>query len=90
MRIKDLEIKNRLGGHARASAKLAIYASKFINTNIIVEYKGHKVNSKSILSLTLLGLNKGAVIRFYIDGPQEELAILVLSELIEDRFGEDE
>ena len=85
---RDLEIINRLGLHARAAAKLVHTAGRFVCDVRLVK-DGEEVDAKSILGLMALGAAQGSAIRIVCDGSDEDEAIASISELIEDRFGED-
>ena len=81
-------IQNKLGLHARASARFAATAGAYgCDVHIIKE--GIEVNGKSIMGILLLAAPKGTLISIAADGSDEELAMNNLAELIEDGFGED-
>ena len=86
---REVEIINRLGLHARASAKLTQLAGQF-NSGIWLTRNGKRVNAKSIMGVMMLAASKGTAIGIEIDGPDEEQAMQALSALIADRFGEGE
>ena len=83
-----VELRNKRGLHARASAKFVTVAAE-IDANIEVEKDGTKVCGTSILGLMMLGAAMGDSITISAAGPNAELAIARLSALVEDRFGED-
>jgi len=85
----DAEIINKLGLHARASAKLTQTASAF-PCDIWLERNGRRVNAKSIMGVMMLAAAKGATITIETSGDQADEAMTELQELIADRFGEDE
>ena len=87
MIVKELEIINKLGLHARAATKLANTSLKF-NSSIQVTFNDKTIDGKSIMSLMLLAAAKGSVITISVDGPDEEEAMAELANLINDRFGE--
>ena len=85
----DVEIINRLGLHARASAKLTQTASSF-PCEVSLERNGRRVNAKSIMGVMMLAAAKGATITIDTNGEQADEAMQALLDLIKDRFGEDE
>lgn len=89
MQRAEIEIINKLGLHARASAKLTQTASCFA-ANVTLERNGRRVNAKSIMGVMMLAAAKGAVIAIETDGTDEQAALKALTDLIADRFGEGE
>ncbi len=89
MIIREVEIINRLGLHARASAKFVTCAGTFASL-IQVERDGRKVNGKSIMGVMMLAAAQGARITLYIQGEDEVQACAALENLIADHFGEGE
>ncbi|MAP94393.1 MAG: HPr family phosphocarrier protein [Ponticaulis sp.] len=81
-------ICNERGLHARASAAFARLAQTH-NADIIVERAGVEADGKSIMDLLMLAASKGCEIEISATGPDAEPAISELSELVENRFGED-
>ena len=86
---QDVEIINKLGLHARASAKLSQAASQF-QSEIFLERNGNRVNAKSIMGVMMLAASKGSTIRIEDAGPDEAEAMAALTALIGDKFGEGE
>ena len=86
---REASIVNKLGLHARASAKLTQLAGQF-KSNIWVARNGRRVNAKSIMGVMMLAAAKGATINIETDGPDEEAAMTALTGLIADCFGEGE
>ena len=86
---QDVEIINKLGLHARASAKLSQAAGQF-QSEIFLERNGNRVNAKSIMGVMMLAASKGTTIRIETDGPDESAAMSALTALIGDKFGEGE
>lgn len=86
---KEIEIINKLGLHARASAKLTQTASRF-QSEVWMERNGRRVNAKSIMGVMMLAAAKGATVIVDIEGPDAEAAMQAIEELIADRFGEEE
>jgi phosphocarrier protein len=86
---REAEIVNKLGLHARASAKLTQLAGQF-KSEIFVARNGKRVNAKSIMGVMMLAAAKGTTINIETDGPDEEAAMTALTALIADYFGEGE
>ncbi len=89
MQQQEVEIVNKLGLHARASAKLSQLAGKF-RSEVWLERKGRRVNAKSIMGVMMLAATKGSTIVIETSGPDELDAIAALSGLVADCFGEGE
>ncbi len=88
--IKSLiSISNRLGLHARASAKLTKLAGGF-KSEIFLSRNGRRVNAKSIMGVMMLAAGMGSEIEIEADGVDEADAMSALRALIEARFGEGE
>jgi len=85
---RKLTVSNRLGLHARASARLVQVLSGF-KANATLIAKGREVNAKSIMGVMLLAAGQGTPVTIRIDGEDEASAIAVVAELFEQRFGED-
>jgi phosphocarrier protein len=86
--IKSLiSISNRLGLHARASAKLTKLAGGF-KSEIFLSRNGRRVNAKSIMGVMMLAAGMGSEIEIEADGVDEADAMSALRALIEARFGE--
>lgn len=86
---ENVTIINKLGLHARASAKFVQLASTF-DCEITLERNGQTVNGKSIMGIMMLAASKGSELRICTDGTDENKALTSLIELVNDRFGEDE
>lgn len=84
---QDVLIINKLGLHARASAKLTQTASKF-PCEVWMSRAGRRVNAKSIMGVMMLAASRGCTINIETDGEQEQEAMDALLALISDRFGE--
>jgi phosphocarrier protein HPr len=89
MHQREVEILNKLGLHARASAKLTQLAAKF-QSEVQISRNGRKVNAKSIMGVMMLAAGKGSKITLEVDGPDEEEALAAICALIGDNFGEGE
>ena len=83
------EIVNKLGLHARASAKLTQVASRFA-AEIWLSRSGRRVNAKSIMGVMMLAAGQGTSIVIEAQGADADQAIAALLQLIGDRFGEGE
>ena len=84
---KDITISNRLGLHARASAKLVQVLHEF-QASTVISYRGKEVNAKSIMGVMMLAAGLGAQIRLRADGPDEEAAMAAMVDLFERKFDE--
>ena len=85
----DAEIVNKLGLHARASAKLTQVASSY-ECEIWLSRSGRRVNAKSIMGVMMLAAAKGAVVRVEAEGADADAALGALLQLIQEKFGEGE
>ena len=82
-----LTISNKLGLHARASAKLTKLAASFAS-EIHLGRNGRRVNAKSIMGVMMLAAGLGAQVELEVEGPDEEAAAAALKALVDDKFGE--
>jgi phosphocarrier protein HPr len=82
-------INNKLGLHARASAKFVSTAARF-QSNIDVTNDEKTINGKSIMGVMTLAATKGSELTLEIEGPDEEAMQKALIELINNRFNEPE
>ena len=87
MQQREVEIVNKLGLHARASAKLTQLAARY-QSDVQMSRNGRKVNAKSIMGVMMLAAGKGAKVVFETSGPDEEEALEAIVALINDYFGE--
>jgi phosphocarrier protein HPr len=85
----EVEIINKLGLHARASAKLTQTAGRFAS-DVWLSRNGRRVNAKSIMGVMMLAAAKGSIVVVETDGPDEEQALHAVQSLVAERFGEDE
>lgn len=86
---QDALIINKLGLHARASAKLTQLASSF-KCEVMLSRNGRRVNAKSIMGVMMLAASKGTTIGIETDGEDEADAMQALLKLIGNCFGEGE
>ncbi len=86
---KDIEIINKLGLHARASAKLTQLAAKY-KSEVWMTRNKRRVNAKSIMGVMMLAAGKGAMVTLETDGVDEQACFDALLALINDKFGEGE
>ncbi|MGA0023372.1 MAG: HPr family phosphocarrier protein [Burkholderiales bacterium] len=86
---QEAEIINKLGLHARASAKLTQVAGSY-SSAVWLSRNGRRVNAKSIMGVMMLAAAKGSKIIVETDGPDETEAMQALRKLISERFGESE
>lgn len=82
-------INNKLGLHARASAKLTKLAGSF-PCEIWIAKGERRVNAKSIMGVMMLAAGIGSTVDIETDGPEEQAAMEALLALIHDKFGEGE
>ena len=80
-------INNKLGLHARASAKLTKLAGGF-QCEVHLSRNGRRINAKSIMGVMMLAAGQGSEVDVEADGPDEEAAMDALLVLINDKFGE--
>jgi len=85
----EARIINKLGLHARASAKLTQTASSF-GAEVWLERNGRRVNAKSIMGVMMLAAAHGATIIIDTEGQDADAALEAILALIADRFGEGE
>ena len=85
---RSLNIVNRRGLHARASAKFVQTAECF-EAELTISRDGFSVGGKSIMGLMMLAASQGTTIDVSATGPQAEAALEAIATLVADRFGED-
>lgn len=88
MQQRDVEIVNKLGLHARPSARLTQVASTF-KSKVFVSRNGRRVNAKSIMGVMMLAAARGSTITLETEGEDEVEAIETLADLISSGFGEE-
>jgi len=86
---QELEIINKLGLHARASAKFTQLAAKY-KSDVWLTRNARRINAKSIMGVMMLAAGKGAKVTLEADGEDEQECIAALTTLINDKFGEGE
>jgi phosphocarrier protein len=85
----EVEIMNKLGLHARASAKLTQLAGSY-PCEVWMERSNRRINAKSIMGVMMLAAGKGSKVSIETDGPDEAEAMDALLALVADYFGEGE
>ena len=89
MLTKETQIINKLGLHARASAKLTQLAGKF-KCEVWMSKGTRRINAKRIMGVMMLAAGKGSTVSIETDGADEAEAMAALLALIADYFGEGE
>ena len=89
MLIKDVEISNKKGLHARAASKLVQLAAKY-KSKVLLSRDGQQSDGKSILGVLVLAAHQGSMLTITTDGDDEEEAMNVLLDLINRKFDEGE
>jgi phosphocarrier protein len=85
----EIEISNKLGLHARASAKLTQLAGSFAS-EVWIEKGTRRINAKSIMGVMMLAAGKGSKVVVETQGDDEQEALDAILKLIADKFGEGE
>lgn len=85
---RELTVTNRLGLHARATAKLVQLLSAY-RCNATLIAKGREINAKSIMGVMLLAAGQGTQLKLRVDGDDEQAAADAVADLFERRFDED-
>jgi len=88
MQQRDVEIMNKLGLHARPSARLTQLASSF-KSDVFMARNGRRINAKSIMGVMMLAAAKGSTVTLETNGEDEQEAIDALAGLITSGFGEE-
>ena len=88
MQQRDVEIVNKLGLHARPSARLTQLASTF-KSQVFLSRNGRRVNAKSIMGVMMLAAARGSTITLETEGEDEVDAIDALTDIIASGFGEE-
>ena len=82
-----ITISNKLGLHARASAKFTKLAGGF-SSDVHLSRNNRRVNAKSIMGVMMLAAGIGSVVELEVSGPDEQVAMAALLAMINDKFGE--
>lgn len=85
---RQVEIRNRLGLHARAAARFVQTANRF-RSRVLLSRDGRSVDGKSILGILLLAGSQGTRLEVSVDGEDEGACAQALTELVESGFGEE-
>ena len=86
---RSITVTNKLGLHARASAKLTQAASGF-KCAVWIARNGRRVNAKSIMGVMMLAAGLGSTVELEAEGPDEEAAMTTVERLFAEKFGEPE
>ena len=89
MQKRTITVSNKLGLHARASAKLTQVAARF-RSAVWITRNGRRVNAKSIMGVMMLAAGLGATVDIETDGADEDAAMDAVAALFADKFGEGE
>lgn len=89
MPVAEIQIINKLGLHARASAKFSQLAAKF-PCEVLLSRNGRQINAKSIMGVMMLAAGLGSTVTLETVGERADEAMQALTELINNRFGEGE
>ena len=84
---RSITITNKLGLHARASAKLTQLASRF-TSGVWIARNGRRVNAKSIMGIMMLAAGLGSEVELETEGEDEQQAAEQIVALVNDKFGE--
>ena len=84
---KEIVVSNRLGLHARASAKLVQLVQGFKSTVWLIS-KGREVNAQSIMGVMMLAAGIGTTLTVRTEGPDEQIALDAVADLFERKFDE--
>ena len=85
----EIKVTNKLGLHARASAKLTQTASRF-KCHVFLTRNGRRVNAKSIMGVMMLAAGIGSSVELETEGEDEAAAFEAIEQLFADKFGEGE
>lgn len=85
---QQLTIKNKLGLHTRAAAKL-VDTAKHYGSTIEIIYRDRVIDCKSIMGVITLGAQKDNIVDVMISGDDEQEALIAIEKLINDKFGEE-
>ena len=85
----EISVTNRLGLHARASARLVQLLAGF-KSAVFLAHRGREINAKSIMGLMLLAAGQGSVLAARVEGPDEDDAMAAMADLFARNFDEGE
>ena len=85
---REFTVKNKLGLHARAAAKLVKTTNNY-KSEIFIEKNGQRVNAKSIMGVMMLAAAKGSILKVEASGSDELEALDDIGQVIDGKFGED-
>jgi phosphocarrier protein len=85
---REVEIRNRLGLHARAAARFVRTAGRF-RSRVTLSRDGRSMDGKSILGILLLAASRGTRLSIVAEGEDEAAAVEALGALVESGFGEE-
>lgn len=88
MPTRTVTIVNKLGLHARATAKLVTCARAF-ESRVLIRKEDREVSGKSMMGLMMLAAGRGTELEIEADGPDADAALGAVCALIAERFGED-
>jgi phosphocarrier protein HPr len=88
MRSVEAVVVNKLGLHARPSAKVAQLATRF-QSDVWMAKGARRINAKSIMGVMMLAAAKGTTLVIEASGPDEDAAAAALAQLVADGFGEE-
>ncbi len=86
---RELTVSNRLGLHARATAKLVQLLSGY-RCSVTLTARGREANAKSIMGVMLLAAGQGTPVRLRVEGEDEDAVVEAVNALFERRFDEDQ
>lgn len=85
---KEFQIKNQMGFHMRPANQFVTAITPFASTDVTILFGGKRINAKSIMNIMAACIKCDSYITVECDGPEEEEAMKVATELIESGFGE--
>ena len=87
MQERKIDIRNRLGLHARAAVKLVSLSSKYVS-RIVVVANGRRADARHMIAVLLLSAGMGTTVSIEVSGPDEVAAMTAVTRLISNGFGE--
>ena len=85
---KEVTVQNKTGLHARPASEFVKKASTF-KSSIFIEFKDRSINAKSIVGILSAGIGYGSKLVLTAEGEDEEEALRVLADLVDNKFGEE-